>query len=314
MNRINQLASCSNHNNYINFWKFEMDKILLVIGLICSLSHSGFALVELNCSVANSKDGIFTFTIPTTSRIGDFNMFFVQQEITRLHPWAVTAMYNYLNNEHNISRIDNFRPYTCEGLNQTECGTTFRMTPEQQAYSGRTSFDRGHLQPSHPFTFERDANDKTFYCFNIAPQEPFTNQQPWSLVESREDLFSPTNVGYIVPNHYWKLVCYKDAAGVTQVVGFIGNNTLLRANDVAEQDARKASTYLPRSQQEIINTMNINRVHLFQEAWVGGETYLLEGRSEDRLPSADECTFKRDLSPEVRQEWATYIGGFSKLE
>lgn len=72
--------------------------------------------------------------------------------------------------------------------------------------------------------------------------------------------------------------------------------------------------FIYRSQQEIINTMNINRVHLFQEAWVGGETYLLEGRSEDRLPSADECTFKRDLSPEVRQEWATYIGGFSKLE
>lgn len=94
--------------------------------------YIGQSLVELPCSVENSKDGIYTFTVNSTSRIGTFNMFFVQHEITRLIPWAVTAVYNYLNNEHDVSRVDNFREYDCPGLNQTSCSTSYRMTPDHQ--------------------------------------------------------------------------------------------------------------------------------------------------------------------------------------
>lgn len=51
--------------------------------------------------------------------------------------------------------------------------------------SARTAWDRGHLTPVNPMRFSEDAQDRTFYCVNIAPQDPYTNQNPWATVESR---------------------------------------------------------------------------------------------------------------------------------
>ncbi len=77
----------------------------------------------------------------------------------------------------------------------TNCTTIF------QAVSSRTAFDRGHITPANPYRFSEDALSNTFYCINIAPQDPFTNQHPWTVVENRAHrYFSKHNVTYLLIN------------------------------------------------------------------------------------------------------------------
>lgn len=121
-----------------------------------------------------------------------------------------------------------------------------------------------------------------------------------------DDKHSPTLIGYRVPSCYWKLICYVDTAGETQVVGFIGNNTLLdysAPNDSPVKNERRNSTLTPRGQQEILDEMLVRRQSFIEEAWEGAEQYLLVNRNELRAPEAAQCWDKRTISEAVESEW-----------
>jgi hypothetical protein len=246
---------------------------------------------------------------------------------------------NSLNHQMNFPRVDTFRVYDCNSIadKQTLCNNSYKMTPDQEKLSGKTAFDRGHLTPANPFRFSEEAVRDTFYCVNIAPQDPYTNQGPWSTVEDKahsylgnnkcfegslnknvligskagyvitglcdlDDRYSPTAEGYIIPACFWKLICYKDDSGSTQVVGFIGNNTLLGANDAKGKEERKLSTTMPQSQQDIMDVMT--RDSFINAAWSGAEDYLLRNRNEKSLPTAAACKLKKTLSEAVKNEWS----------
>jgi hypothetical protein len=118
-----------------------------------------------------------------------------------------------------------------------------------------------------------------------------------------DDIYSPTAEGYHIPACYWKLICYTDKQGSTQVVGFIGNNTLLHNEDSIGKAERTASTTYPRSQQDILNLTN--RRKFVADAWNGAESYLLKNRDPSNFPPTGEsCTAMLQISEDVRAEWS----------
>lgn len=121
------------------------------------------------------------------------------------------------------------------------------------------------------------------------------------------DRFSPTLDGYKVPSCWWKLICYVDTAGTTQVVGFIGNNTLIdfAGSPSGEKAVRVVDTTTPRGQQEILDVMT--RDTFIMDAWTGAETYLRRNRGIVNTPTAANCRSKRTISAAVKNEWSSVM-------
>jgi len=317
-------------------------KVLLfcVIAAVCcwKSSFAALAIVSSNgeaCSQVDST-GMSTFTLKTsTPELATFDFLLVQFNTTRKLPISTTAFHDGLNAVKNVPRpAEPFGPLPCPQLPvkvaQQDCTTGFSMTEAQKLTSnGRYTWDRGHLTPVNPMRFSADAANKTFFCVNIAPQDSYTNQQPWRIVEVSSETklhayagaFVQTGVcpednlvdgpetyrGWRIPKCFWKLMCYKDQAGVTQVVGFIGENTLVPIGDTSAQDARDESTKKARSQSEILALLS--RPELVGKAWTTAGTRLLTGRgvSPSKIPTAKECTNALSASSTVLQEWSEYV-------
>lgn len=106
-----------------------------------------------------------------------------------------------------------------------------------------TSWNRGHLAPSHIMSWTAATKKATFTMSNVAPQGARFNQQPWVALEesvlnyilsSGNSLHIVTGVAYTnrakarrtfdniaVPDYYWKVLCDAENA---QSVGFFGVN------------------------------------------------------------------------------------------
>lgn len=120
-----------------------------------------------------------------------------------------------------------------------------------------------------------------------------------------DDRYSPTLDGYKIPACFWKLICYVDSAGTTQVVGFVGNNTLLHNDDSAGKAARTASVTTPVGQQAILDVMT--RDSFINSGWDGAETYLKRNRGASDAPTAANCKSKRTISAAVKNEWSSLL-------
>lgn len=115
-----------------------------------------------------------------------------------------------------------------------------QASPSSAAFN--TSWNRGHLAPSHIMSYSAQAKHTCYTMANIAPQEARFNQQPWreledkvyNWVKSVRPLHIITGVSYdnrtkpqrslddiAVPDYYWKIICDKQTA---QSAGFIGRN------------------------------------------------------------------------------------------
>lgn len=106
-----------------------------------------------------------------------------------------------------------------------------------------TSWNRGHLAPSHIMSYTADSKKATYTMANIAPQYGTFNQQPWNrlethtldwIVANKRSLYIVTGVAYksrssprrtydniAVPDYYWKVIC---DASTGKSAGFYGEN------------------------------------------------------------------------------------------
>ncbi|CUG90312.1 endonuclease, putative [Bodo saltans] len=106
-----------------------------------------------------------------------------------------------------------------------------------------TSWNRGHLAPSHILSYTQDTKKATYTMANIAPQYGTFNQQPWNQLETKvfdwivaksKALYIVTGVAYksrssarrtfdniAVPDYYWKVICDPTTE---QSAGFYGSN------------------------------------------------------------------------------------------
>jgi hypothetical protein len=273
----------------------------------------------------------------TGEQISVINVLFdVEREIA----FTSTAVMDEMNNLKAVERdSDPFRKYHCQSENQQECSTTFRMSVEQKAKangpaliekSGDTynSWDRGHLVPASPMRFSAEALDATFYCPNIAPQEPWSNRCPWYAVEERTQTYlagtdkipgyvvtgtctvdspdGPTYYGLQVPNCFWKILCYNDTlTKKTTTVGFISENSIIDAGNLnVERKIRMDSTLTPRSLQDV---MNVAVPEIVRKSFIEAEKVLKNGRSVEGLPSARSCYSKLALDEPTRDQWVAYM-------
>lgn len=129
-----------------------------------------------------------------------------------------------------------------------------------------SGWDRGHLTPANIALWSEKAGKSSFSFINIAPQEPFINEQPWERLENEVECFSEkhrtlvvtgickNSLGKIkgksldIPSCFWKMICYKDENSVEQVVGFKADNSPIPAG---KTDDREKEIFTAISQAEI---------------------------------------------------------------
>lgn len=96
--------------------------------------------------------------------------------------------------------------------------------------------------------------------------------------------------------------CYRDkTTNLTQVVGYIGDNTIVNFSDTVAKTARNASTIQPRSQTEILSL--VSKPELVAEGWKDAELWLPVGRGTMDLPKAEECINAKIIPNEVTIQW-----------
>ena len=127
-------------------------------------------------------------------------------------------------------------------------------TTHDYSYSG---YDRGHLSPNADNSYNYEAQLQSFYVTNIAPQDSWTNENPWAALEGdlrefaqgqTKDLFIVTcthgkdstidDAKIVVPAYYYKLVCALDEAQDYPTAAFYGLNSKSTETD---RDARTAT-------------------------------------------------------------------------
>jgi len=276
----------------------------------------------IHASCGSAQSGRYYFPISSQSPKGQINLMYAQFDGNRHLPISTTTYHDSMNHIQTVPRVDNFRAYNCAQLPapnvQSDCSKTYKMTAAQQAKSGYTAFDRGHMVPVNPYRFHEDAVSNTFFCVNIAPQEPYTNQNPWFTVEDK--VHRRTTAGFVitglcqsnsadgvtldgvqVPSCFWKLLCYKSGSK-THVVGFIGENALFDRTNLVLQSQRREATIKPRSQQEVMNRNGGDTEIL--KAWTTASQHLLSNRESNLAPNPTDCRNQRTLDPAVEQEWA----------
>lgn len=106
----------------------------------------------------------------------------------------------------------------------------------------KTGYDRGHLAPSADFSWNQEANDKTFVMSNMAPQLPGLNRGAWKRLEEKVrrwacgekkvsvitgPILSPglpkLKGGLEIPQDFFKIVI--DETPPTKVISFLYHQT-----------------------------------------------------------------------------------------
>jgi len=285
--------------------------------------------MALPCSA--QTNGHYALTIEAAGYNGrQISLLYVVQNAPRRAPLLTVAFHDWWNQIKDFSRRDNFIQHPCTGLvnGQGICRTTqeFQMTPQQSAYSGRTAFDRGHLSPANPFRFTQSAVDATFYCVNIAPQDPTTNQQQWNSQEqwvetklaahngyvmtgvcdtNNGGLHGPTRDGLTVPSCYWKLICYRNSTDTRNlVVGFVASNTMLPVGDSDASGARTREARTARTQSAIMALLSPESQQRVLNAWTNSEQHLLINRDlRGDPPPSSACRSALTTPSDVLAEW-----------
>lgn len=118
----------------------------------------------------------------------------------------------------------------------------------------------------------------------------------------------PTEHGHIVPICFWKLNCYVDpTSNKTIVVAWIGDNTMLSAdNSTEEKKRRKESTLLVRGQRQVLRLMK-GKGKFIKSAWLAAEKELTKGRNATGLPDSTTCFKTKKISKKVVEEWRAFM-------
>ncbi|OXA59955.1 uncharacterized protein LOC110844291 [Folsomia candida] len=307
-------------------------EIILTAGLI--VTAFGLTTIDTTCPLPDTN-GINTFVIPANSSIGKINLLLIKYDQARKLPFSSTVLHDQLNTLKDITRASVSEPFgplnqTCSSLAvptfQFNCTGGISMTDAQKVKATpRYTWDRGHLTPANPMRFSEDALNKTFVCVNLAAQDSWTNQNAWMNIEvftenklkatngyvmtglcsANNTVDGPTTYkGYIIPQCFWKLACYKDKlTKVSKVVGYIGENTIVNFSDLVAQKDRNATTFTPRSQSEIL--ARLTKPELVAQGWTDAEANLLPGRqvASTDIPTASECIAATTISTETFTEW-----------
>ena len=237
----------------------------------------------------------------------------------RLPMWSV-AYHDSMNVYLGIKKQNKFFEHTCKELKGVQA--------TKHDYSG-DYWDRGHLTPAEPMKLSPKASRVINYFINAAPQDSYTNQQPWKTLEKHiscemrktEGLVAtgicPKSLtekslgvrGLDVPTCFWKMMCYK-VAGKVHVVGFIAPN--FRVSTDKEKRVREKLVSLPVSQADIMKEVPLLAFPQ-HNPWLQSHRHMLKDSLVRTFTvTAPECAGKFDLDLDEAEYWEEKMSGITK--
>jgi DNA/RNA endonuclease G (NUC1) len=286
--------------------------------------------VRDSCGSADAH-GFYKFSVNVNSIFsplrenGETNLYYVAFDSNRFLPIYSATYVSRISYMERLNRTDWFEPYTCLELARKQANDKdFEMTRAQiqrMVKLKQKSWDRGHLSSQHFFRWSyKSARTSNFYV-NIAPQDGFSNQNPWKVLEDQIKCFlkkrngvvitgvSPTTIditdsGLEVPSFFWKLVCFNDIKYGKVVVGFIGDNSLTNRANLTQKTQKISSTLQFRSQSDIMGLLNVNRsprsyASVYSTMWADvHKSLLLKANFKNNAASFDisSCRFANDAT------------------
>ncbi|UJR22030.1 hypothetical protein I4U23_025097 [Adineta vaga] len=203
-----------------------------------------------NPYISVETDGIVAFTI-----------YYDKKRKLPIWSFCIHDSKNRVTKDLKVERGGSFYKHPCPQLISDQ--------PSDDHYT-HSGYDRGHLTPSDAHRYSDKASKSSNFFINVAPQDPFTNQDFWKKIEAHllchnnkypaslvATGICPDSRGKTkslqkldIPSCFWKMICYiRD--GKTHVVGFLSDNKLIEERHSADYNNTKSAIFRPVSQQTI---------------------------------------------------------------
>ena len=258
--------------------------------------------------------------IQADSLKGKITLYVVKFDKKRRLPMWSMAYHDAMNVYLGFKKQTKFYEHTCKELKGVQA--------TKHDYSG-DFWDRGHLTPAEPMKISPKASRVINYFINAAPQDSYTNQQPWKMLEKHiscemkkiEGLVatgicpksltekSLGTTGLDVPSCFWKMICYKDS-GKVHVVGFIAPN--FRVTSERQRREREKIISIPVSQAEVMKQVPLLAFPQ-HNPWLQSHRHMLKDSLVRTFKvTASECAGKFDLDTDEAEYWEEKLSGVVK--
>ena len=239
-------------------------------GAICRKQNNKNALwrPEPECKSQSCGAGKYSLIPVETDGIVAYTVYFDTDRRLPVWSFSIHDRKNRVTPLTKAIRAKDFYQHPCPQLKNDQA------TKPQYTRSG---WDRGHLSPSDAHRYSTKASKSSNFLINVAPQDPWTNQVAWALIEahvlchnnkyqaslvvtgvcpdSREKTKSIN--GLQVPSCFWKMICYV-RNGRTHVVGFLAENKKIDRSKQKLIDEAKKKLFKPVSQATIRDRLKSN--------------------------------------------------------
>jgi DNA/RNA endonuclease G (NUC1) len=207
-----------------------------------------------------------------TDRIVAYTIYFDTKRKLPIWSFSIHDTKNRVTKLTKVRRERNFFRHPCPQLKNDQ--------GMKAQYSG-SGWDRGHLSPSDAHRYSVKASKSSNLLINVAPQDPWTNQVVWAIVEAHVLCHNnkypaslvvtgvcPNSIGKTraingldVPSCFWKMICYM-RYGKTYVIGFLAENKKIARSDQKLTNETKFKIFKPVSQATIRDRLKSNSNYL----------------------------------------------------
>ncbi|CAF0812441.1 unnamed protein product [Adineta steineri] len=213
------------------------------------------------CNAQQCGTGNNPYISVETDGIVAFTIYYDKKRKLPIWSFSIHDSKNRVTKNIKAERGGSFYKHPCPQLKSDQ--------PSDDHYTN-SGYDRGHLTPSDAHRYSEKASKSSNFFINVAPQDPFTNQDFWKKIEGHVLCHNnkypaslvatgicPDSRGQTqslqkldIPSCFWKMICYiRD--GKTHVVGFLSENKLIEDRHNADYNQTKQTIFRPVSQQTI---------------------------------------------------------------
>lgn len=214
-----------------------------------------------DCEIQKCGTGNYPLISVETDRKVAYTVYFDKKRKLPIWSFSIHDTTNNVMKGIKVGRAGSFYLHPCAQLKN------YQGTKQHYRLS---KWDRGHLTPSDAHRYSKKASKSSNLFINIAPQDPWTNQVPWSIIEAHVLCHNnkypaslvvtgicPNSIGKTkssngldIPSCFWKMICYM-RNGATHVVGFLAENKRISLLNTKDKEAARSKIFEPISQAKI---------------------------------------------------------------
>ena len=232
-------------------------------GAVCrkQSNKNAFWRPEPKCQPQSCGAGKHSLIPVETDGIIAFTVYFDTGRRLPVWSFAIHDRKNRVTPLTKVTRAKDFYQHPCPQLKNNQA---------TKAQYTRSGWDRGHLSPSDAHRYSIKASKSSNFLINVAPQDPWTNQVAWKMIEAHilchNNKYSASLVvtgvcpdshertksinGLQVPSCFWKMICYVRNSQ-THVIGFLAENKKINRLNRKLIDEAKKKIFKPVSQATI---------------------------------------------------------------